>query len=241
MAWESTTNMLVDQACRHWERRRQAAQKIPAERAVQPFTIAIAREAGSGATAIAQDIGRRLNWTVYDRDLVARIAQEMGLRANLLESLDERHTSWRSEAMQQFLSSTATPYVSENSVVRHLAETILALGTHGECVIVGRGSAMILPEETTLRVRLVAPLKDRVARTAAVLNMDHAAAAKLVEQLDHERARYLREHFLKNPEDPRFFDMTLNTSRFSLNACADLIVDALHRMVEAQAAARAGS
>jgi cytidylate kinase len=241
MAWESTTNMLVDQACRHWERRRQAARKIPAERAVRPFSIAIAREAGSGATAIAQDIGRRLNWTVYDRDLVARIAQEMGLRANLLETLDERHTGWMSEAMQQFLSSTATPYVSESSLVRHLVETVLALGTHGECVIVGRGSAMILPEETTLRVRLVAPLKDRVARTAAVLNMDHAGAAKLVEQLDHERARYVREHFLKNPEDPRFFDIVLNTSRFSLNACADLIVDALHRMVEAQVPARAGS
>ena len=105
------------------------------------------------------EIGRRLGWTVYDRDLVDRIAQEMGLRAGLLQSLDERHTSWMSEAMQQFLATTATPYVGESNYVRHLAETILALGTHGECVIVGRGSAMILPEETTLRVRLMAPFR----------------------------------------------------------------------------------
>jgi cytidylate kinase len=241
MSWESTTNMLVDQACRHWERRRQAAQKTGAERAVRPFSIAIAREAGSGATAIAQEVGRRLGWPVYDRDLVDHIAKEMGLRAGLLESLDERHTSWMSEAMQQFLATTATPYVGESNYVRHVAETILALGTHGECVIVGRGSAMILREETTLRVRLVAPFKDRVARTAAVLNLDHAAAAKRLEQLDRERTQYIRDHFLKHPEDPHFSDIVLNTSRFSLNACADLIVDALHRMVEALGAAQSGA
>jgi cytidylate kinase len=236
MPFEFATDPLVEQACRHWERRRQAVARQIVARQIRPFTIALAREAGSGASLIAQEVGRRLNWAVYDRDLVQRIAQEMGLRANLLESLDERHTSWLSDAMQQFLSTTATPYVSENAYVRHLAETILALGTHGECIIVGRGSAMVLPAETTLRVRLVAPYKDRIAHTAARLGISENAAAARVQSLDKERASFVRDHFLKNPEDPRYFDMILNTSRFSTNDCADLIIDALHRLAEARLA-----
>ncbi len=41
--------------------------------------------------------------------------------------------------------------------------TLLSLGAHGECIIVGRGSAQVLPSATTLRVRLVAPLRDRAS------------------------------------------------------------------------------
>jgi cytidylate kinase len=233
MAIHSVTDPLVEQICQQWERRRQAlTRQVAAAEAEPAFSIAIAREAGAGASFIAQEVGRRLGWTVYDRDLVERIAKEMGLRASLLESLDERHTSWLGDAMQQFLAGTAAPYVGEDAFVRHLAETILALGTHGECVIVGRGSAMILPAERTLRVRLVAPFRDRVAHTAARLGLSTDDAAARVQSLDHERARFVRDHFLKNPEDPRLFDMALNTSRFSVNGCADLIVDALHRLIQ---------
>jgi cytidylate kinase len=233
MAFNNVADALVEQVCRQWERRREAGAREEAAMQEQPaFSIAIGREAGAGASSIAQEVGRRLGWTVYDRDLVERIAQEMGLRATLLESLDERHTSWLSESMQQFLSTTAGPYVSESAFFRHLAETILALGTHGECVIVGRGSGMILPAERTLRVRLVAPVKDRVARTAERLGQSLEAAAQHVQSLDHARARFVRDHFRKDPEDPRNFDLVLNTSRFSVHACADLIVDALHRLTE---------
>ncbi len=47
-------------------------------------------------------------------------------------------------------------------MVHHLVETLRALGAHGECVIVGCGAAFILPAKTTLRVRLVSPLPQRI-------------------------------------------------------------------------------
>jgi cytidylate kinase len=237
MALDRAADHLVEQAGRHWERRRQAVRPEAEARVLRPLTIALAREAGAGASLIGAEVGRRLGWTVYGRDLVDRIAQEMGLRSNLLETLDEHHTSWLSDAMEQFLSTNATPYVGENAFVKHLVETILALGTHGECVIVGRGSATILPAETTLRVRLVAPFRDRVASTAARLRISIDAATERVSTLDRERARFVRDHFLKDPEDARSFDLILNTSRFSINDCADLIIDALHRLAEARLAA----
>jgi len=55
------------------------------------------------------------------------------------------------------------------------------------------------------------------------------AAAERVRELDRERTRFVRDHVLKDPEDPRQYDLVLNTSHFSVTACADLITDALRQ------------
>jgi cytidylate kinase len=105
---------------------------------------------------------------------------------------------------------------------------VLALGVHGECVVVGRGASMILPPETTLRVRLVAPFEDRVARVVHELGLSQEAATREVRKLDKERVRFVRDHFLKDPDDPRHVDLVLNTSRLSIAGCVEAIVAALH-------------
>jgi cytidylate kinase len=228
MAHSLSRDQLVDRAARHWEKRAEAARAHPAPIPPRPFTVAIAREACTGSSEIGQEVGLRLGWTVYDRELLEQIAREMGLRASLLESVDERHVGWWSEGVEQFLSIGAPmEAVSASGFVRHLAESVLALGAHGECVIVGRGSSLILPPQTTLRVRLVAPFKDRVARLRAATGFDEAEAARRVHQLDHERERFLRDHFVHDANDPRRFDLVLNTSRLSVSGCADVIVVAL--------------
>ena len=69
---------------RHWEAK---ARRQPGA-TEKAFTIALAREAGASATQVAGEVAKRLNWPVYDQLLLERIAQEMGLRTQLLESVD---------------------------------------------------------------------------------------------------------------------------------------------------------
>jgi hypothetical protein len=45
-----------------------------------------------------------LGWEVYDRELLEKVAQDIGLRTNLLESVDERRQSWLLEASEALLS-----------------------------------------------------------------------------------------------------------------------------------------
>ena len=40
------------------------------------FTIALSREAGTQAGEIAHELGMKLNWPVFDRELVERIAED---------------------------------------------------------------------------------------------------------------------------------------------------------------------
>src|ERR1043165_5762457 len=138
----------------HWEKRRRMAP-LPAPASLgglHAFSIAISREAGTNGTLIAQEVGKRLNWPVYDHQLLERISEDMGIQTKLLETVDEKQVSWLQEA---FEAAFAVPRVPELGYVHHLIKTVLALGIHGECVIVGRGAPYILPPAATLRARLV--------------------------------------------------------------------------------------
>jgi cytidylate kinase len=205
---------------RHWQTT--ARRKHP-EKA---FTIALAREAGASGTEVAAEVAKRLNWPVYDQLLLERIAREMGLRTQLLESVDEKRKSWLLEVVEGFASAG----VSELAYVRHLSQTILSLGVHGDCVIVGRGAAHILPKETTLRVRLVGNLEDRIASIARRLTLTKEQAAKWVAETDRQRQAFAKDHFLKDPGDPHNYDLVLNTSTWSLDDCADLILHGLRNL-----------
>jgi cytidylate kinase len=224
---------LVEKALQHWEARRRAvAAKPHIEPTIpQAFSIALSREAGTQASAVAQEVGRLLGWQVYDRQLLEKIAQDMGLRTNLLESVDERRQSWLTEAMAGLMSVSVA---SESGFVDHLFKTVLALATHGECVVVGRGAAFILPPATTLRVRLVGSVQERVAAWGQMLGISEQKAAEQVRTLDRQQADFLQYYFHKTLTDPCNFDLLLNAPRLSVVQLAELIAEALRRLVVRQ-------
>src|SRR5262249_41909304 len=133
----------------HWEKRRADAAQHPSGKVPVAWTVAISREAGSRGSSIAHRVGELLGWHVYDRELLQKIADEKGLRVRLLEHVDEKHTSWLESSLEGLQTG---PRVSEVAFARYLVETVYALAALGECVIVGRGSAFILPPQSTLRV-----------------------------------------------------------------------------------------
>jgi cytidylate kinase len=218
----------LQKVLQYWE-----SQKLDAGQATDSghpkglFAIAISRESGARGTSIAREVGARLGWLVYDHELVERIAKEMKLRTSLLESVDEKRVSWLQECVESF---AAAPMITKSSYFRHLAQTLLSLATHGECVIVGRGAAQILPAETTLRVRLVAPLEWRIRAMSEKLGVAKEVAGRQVERIDCERICFVKDHFHKDARDASQYDLVLNSSRYSMDECAELIVEALRRL-----------
>lgn len=219
----------LEKARRHWQAR-QRAETIPefeAEEVARPFTITISREAGANGPAIARAVGERLKWPVYDKELVQKIADEMGLHADLLQSVDEKQMGWLKECLRTFASASK---VNETAFVRHLVETLLSLAAHGECVIVGRGAAVVLPAETTLKVRLGGPARQRIETIRQRFGIPREEAENWVQKTDHERQRFVMDHFHKDPSDPQYYDLVLNSSRFSVAECADFIVKGLRHV-----------
>jgi cytidylate kinase len=117
-----------------------------------------------------------------------------------------------------------------------LIETLLSLAARGRSVIVGRGSPFVLPTATTLRVRLIAPLEDRIEVVCHEQSLRRSEAARFVQIADRERAHFARLHFQRDSSDPQHYDLVLNTSQFPIDECATLIVDALQTKSHEQTA-----
>lgn len=197
----------------------------PQQAALDRFSIALAREAGTPALEVARHVGERLGWPVYEREVPARIAEALHLPLGAVEAVDERRQSWLLECLESFHSRCD---LSESRYFRQLMSVVRSLGQEGRCLIVGHGAEFLLPPHTTLRVYLVGGHSDRLRAFARKRRLDGITAASRLDQIDEERSRFLREHFHVDPSHPSNYDLVLNTSHWSGSDCADFILRALH-------------
>ena len=195
-----------------------------------PYLL-ISREKGAGGSSVGQLAGKRLGWQVFDKEIVDSIAQKAQVRRELIESLDERDRTTIQDAVGRLLhpEPIGTPgYLTE------LHEILLTLGHQGDVVIVGRGARYVLPSQFGLRVRMVAPLDERVRRIASSANLSLRAAQDEVERSDRERARFARRQFGKDASDPLNEDVIINTAELTVEAATEVVVTALQRKLAVQ-------
>jgi hypothetical protein len=199
-----------------------------------PYLL-ISREKGAGGSAVGQLAGRRLGWQVFNNEIVDAIAQKAQVRRELIESLDERDRSTIQEAVGQLLQPES---IGTAGYLAHLREVLLTLGHQGNVVIIGRGAEYVLPSQFGLRVRMVAPVEERVRRIASRENLGLKAAQGEVESSDRERARLARRQFGQDAADPLNHDVTINTAELTVEAAAEVVMTALQRKLEVQVKGR---
>jgi hypothetical protein len=211
----------------------------PAVSPIMPpgLTVAVSREAGARGGTIARRVGRKLGWQVYTQELLDYIAQEGAFRENLLANLPAGAPRWAEQQLEQLLAQGKV--ISEPSVVE-LVRTILAVSAQGEVVVLGRGAGCILSPESTLHVRLVAPLNERIAYMSQWLRRTMDEAAEQVRLRDEGRARFIQTHFQRQASDIYQYDLLLNSSLLGEDLCVELIVQAA-RAKQASRGARPGS
>ena len=198
--------------------------KPPAvRRAPLGLTIAVSREAGARGASIARRVGLRLGWQVYDQELLEYMSQDAAARQEIVENLPAPCLEWiarRNAALGQ------TCGMDERSAVYPLAQIVLALAARGEAVLIGRGAGCILPRESTLNVRVIAPLPDRIAYMGQWLRLTTAEATARVTSRDERRADFLCKHFGQTPSEAHQYEMLLNSSALGEENCAELIARA---------------
>ena len=198
-------------------------------RACRPaLTIAISREAGARGTSIGRRVGKKLGWQVYNQEILEYIAQEGIFRQEVAENLSPEATRWTDARLQALL---AEQNLSQDPSMANLAHIVLALGVGGKVVIIGRGAGCILPPASTLHVRIVAPLADRVAYTSQWLRMTLDEAAEHVRLRDQRRSDFLATHFHRPPNEIYQYDLLLNSSLLGEDLCVELIAQAAPREI----------
>ncbi len=118
-------------------------------------------------------------------------------------------------------------YVYEQKYVDSIRSIVRGLHSKGNVVILGRGSQYILQdEEDVFHILLVQEVEDRarfLSKNYEIADVDEAMKTVI-------RADKLRGNFLsfftdsENYDDPRFYDLSLNMKRVSLDKALDLVV-----------------
>jgi cytidylate kinase len=201
-------------------------------------TVTISREAGSRGGSIARRTARKLGWQVYNQELLEYIAQEGAFRPGVYDNLSPAAAEWVEQRLQTLRRDEN---LSQHPSIAELARIVLVLGAQGEAILIGRGAGCILPVETTLNVRIMAPLADRIAYMSQWLRLTVEEAAEQVEARDRRRAEFISTHFHRQPSDIYQYDLLLNSSLLGEELCSDLIVQAARGKLSARKQLRSSS
>ena len=202
--------------------------------------VTISRQAGAGGHSIAQELAQYLEacdeprarpWVVLDRGLVEKALEDHNLPARLARFLPEDRISQISDTMDELFGLHPPSWL----LVRKTSETILHLAELGHVILLGRGSNVItskLPQ--VFHVRLVGSLSRRLKRLQETQKLGYEEARKLAEREDLARARYLRQFFDKNIDDPLLYHLVINTDLISFQDAAHTIVSAMTTQANVQ-------
>jgi cytidylate kinase len=186
-------------------------------------SVAISREVGARGGEVARRLAAKTGWPLYDAELLGYSAQDVSAIDSLLAELPAEAGRWIEERMT---SLQKLGMLSTDPTFERLSRLILALAAKGEAIFVGRGAGFILPRQTTLHVRMIAPLADRISYMSQWLRLSRGEAEAQVAAREAKRAEFLGQ-CLHLSEDGIIYDMILNSSALGEELCIELIVQAL--------------
>src|SRR3954447_7789482 len=67
------------------------------------LTVAVSRESGARGGTIARRVGRKLDWPVYDQELLEYMAQDAVSGQGVIDSLAPAAAAWVESRLQQLL------------------------------------------------------------------------------------------------------------------------------------------
>lgn len=185
--------------------------------------VTIGRQNGSGGREVGRILAERLGVPCYDREIIEETARRSGRSANEVEMQEE---CVRTDSRLFF---GGVPIASR--MFDQQADVIRDLASHGPCVFVGRSADYILRDrDDTVNVFIVAPVPDRIKRSAARNGISEKNAYERIMAKDRSRAEYCMRYTGRTWGDASNYHISINTGSIGVEASADLILEYIRRM-----------
>ena len=199
--------------------------------------ITISRQFGSGGHEVGERLARELNVPFYDKALIAMAAKQSGLSEEVFANADEKATSslLYSMVMGSYSFGARVPGINEMPINDKLfiiqSDIIKKAAAEGPCVVIGRCADYILREhENCLNVFIHANKEERIRRSIAKKDCEERKASDFVTKKDKQRANYYNFYSNKRWDDLQNYDISIDTSRFSIDDTVELLLDAARKL-----------
>ena len=186
--------------------------------------LTISREPGSGGSLVAQKVAKDLGLDLFHQEVVHEMAKSAKISERVISTLDEK----RLNTLENWISSLVdTRHLWPDKYLEHLMRVIGTIGNHSRSLIVGRGANFILPPESCFRVRVIAPLGNRIKHVSDTFSVPATEAKRRIIRTESERKAFVRKYFNADISAPENYDMVVNTGTMSIEKAANTISTAL--------------
>jgi len=207
--------------------------------------ITIGRMYGAGGETVGGLVAERLGAELVD----SKIFEEVARRLELPEDEVEKHEEVPGSFMNRVLQALGTasiefaappeatawtpPYTDQTTdtrtaVLQITQEVIREAARTGNAVIVGRGGAYILREESrALHVFLRGSERDRIAALGQWFGLSEEAARQRIKRVDANRRAYIRQVYNHDWLDASHYHLVIDTGRLGYDRAAAVIVAAV--------------
>lgn len=203
--------------------------------------VTIEREYGSGAPAIGEELAKKLGWSIWDNELTCEIARRLKCDTASVEKREERldPTFYRLAKVfmrgsyESSFSGSGVELLDAEHLSRLFEEVIRDVAGRGRCVIVGRAAPWFLRHRVDVfHVFLYAPRDYKIARVISQ-GKTQSEAEDLVDNVDRERAAFIKKYHNKNWPQRDLYNMMLN-AKVGTNAVVNIIMNGMEIMSEPQ-------
>lgn len=220
-------SQIVEEQIKSWRLQNSLGQRSRSKERHYPV-ITVSREFGARGAAMAEVLGRKIGFKVWNDELLQAIAEGSGSDRKLLEKLDERLQQAVGDAFAGFFKNLPT----NTSYLRSLIYLVKTIEDQGSEIIVGRGANYICENPLSFHVRLVRPLKSRIAGYAEREGLTEEEAKRIVEQRDRERAEFTKVNFYRDISTPSDYDLLINSDTYTLEQIADIVLEAYEKKID---------
>lgn len=214
-----------------------------------PPLVTMAGLYGAGTSRIGPQVAQRLGVRFLDREVLAGVAERLGVPEAAIETYDADYEQAPPSAFRRFLDSLGQPATADTSRAPdeeahriHSATTdYLARATVDGAVVVGRGGMVVLRRVPgALHVRLDGPREARVDQAMRVFGIDRRTAERRRKDNDRMRIGYLRRTYGVDHDDPDLYHLRIDSTVLAWDTCVELIVAAA-RSRQPDPSSRAGA
>jgi len=215
---------------RHKETNRFKKKKIH-----EPF-VTISREVGVNGLLFgemlikylyANDIEAKSHWTLFERNLMEKVAEEHNLPADIAKYMPERNVSELQDILEKFFGVRPR----KQSLFYKTGNTILHLAHLGNVVLIGRGANIITKDiRGGIHIRLVASKEYKLKYVRDFFKISRMKALKFIEKEEKIRKDYIKKTFRKNIEDPLLYSIVFNMDFVSSEDAVNIIGEQVLKM-----------
>jgi len=181
--------------------------------------VTISRGTETGGALLAESLKDRVGLKIISREVVVEAARIYGVsEEDLQSSLMSPPGFWDKQARKRqhyilAVQATLAGMVEGDDVVYH-----------------GLAGQLLLRElPSVLKVRLIAPLEQRVRAAMAHLDLSRDEALRHIQKADEDRATWVRRLYDADVTDPSLYDLVLNLGAMSMETATEMVVDLLGR------------